>query len=67
MNRIEIESALNKDRAWLIETYAEMSEEELLKPSAKDSCERIVPRGSGARLRSGPWFPARRHGSVAGS
>ncbi len=33
MNRIEIESALNKDRAWLIETYAEMSEEELLKPA----------------------------------
>ena len=33
MNRIEIESALNKDRAWLIETYAEMPEADLLKPA----------------------------------
>lgn len=32
LNRIEIEAMLNKDRAWLIETYAALSEEELLEP-----------------------------------
>ena len=29
MNRTELEIMLNKDRAWLLETYAEMSEKEL--------------------------------------
>ena len=29
MHRIEIEAKLNRDRAWLLETYAEMSEEDL--------------------------------------
>lgn len=32
MNRIEIEMKLNRDRAWLLETLAAMSDEELNKP-----------------------------------
>ncbi len=32
MNRIEIETALNKDRAWLLETLSAMSETELSAP-----------------------------------
>src|SRR5947209_6391469 len=32
MNRIEIEAKLNKDRAWLLETYAAMPEAELVRP-----------------------------------
>ncbi len=32
MNRIEIEVKLNRDRAWLLETLSEMSEEELTRP-----------------------------------
>ena len=32
MNRIEIEVKLNKDRAWLLETLSQMSEEELTRP-----------------------------------
>jgi hypothetical protein len=29
MNRIEIEIKLNRDRAWLLETFAAMTEEDL--------------------------------------
>lgn len=32
MNRIEIEVRLNRDRAWLLETLAQMSEEDLYAP-----------------------------------
>jgi hypothetical protein len=32
MNRIEIEKTLNEDRAWLLNTYAELSEAELTNP-----------------------------------
>ena len=32
MNRIEIEKTLNEDRAWLIDTYADLSEAELTDP-----------------------------------
>jgi DinB superfamily len=33
MNRIEIETRLNRDRAWLLETYAGLSEETLSQPA----------------------------------
>ena len=29
MNRIEIETKLNKDRAWLLDAFSQMSEEDL--------------------------------------
>lgn len=32
MNRIEIEVKLNRDRAWLLETLSQMSEDDLYKP-----------------------------------
>jgi hypothetical protein len=33
MNRVEIEAKLNRDRAWLLETYAELTAEDLTRPA----------------------------------
>src|SRR5258708_1271388 len=35
MNRIEIEVKLNRDRAWLLETLSQMSDDELYAPRTK--------------------------------
>jgi hypothetical protein len=40
MNRIEIEIKLNRDRAWLLETYAAMQPEELTRPATPSENDR---------------------------